>query len=177
MEDVYFVQKDFNTMKDMGFNVEELDIEGKNSMQIMDILRVKDIIYVEGGSAFYLIRVMRQCGFEAVIRKLLKEGIVYIGAGAGSIVAGKTIQTAEWTDKGDKFNIKDLRGLNILPFDVFVHYVPENAILINQKIPDQKKRQKDLKIICDGQALMIEGKDVDLIGRGESVCPILNYFA
>ena len=62
----------------------------------MKLLELKDIIFVEGGNTFYLLKAMRACNFEKIIRKLLKEGKVYIGASAGSIVAGKTIKTAGW---------------------------------------------------------------------------------
>ena len=63
----------------MGFNVEEIDIEGKTEAEVMKLLELKDIIFVEGGNTFYLLKAMRECNFEKVIRKLLKEGKVYIG--------------------------------------------------------------------------------------------------
>jgi dipeptidase E len=170
-DDVSFVKKDFDTMKDMGFNIEELDIEGKNEMQLMETLRVKDIVFVEGGNTFYLLSAMRRCNFEKVIKKLLKNGIVYIGSSAGSVVAGKTIQTADkfGTGGAGKFGIKDFRGLGLVPFDIFVHYSPEYDEIIKKKIPDPKKRLKNLKILTDRQAILVQAKEVDLIGEGEEI--------
>jgi dipeptidase E len=173
-EDLRYLKKDWEIMRDeMGFNLEEIDIEGKTEHQVMELLKLKDIIFVEGGNTFYLLNAMKKCNFERVIRKLLKEGKVYIGISAGSMVAGKTIKTSVWRNevKGINRNIiglKDLKGMNLLPFDIFVHYTPEYADIIKKKLP-WKWQRKRLKIITDQQAILVQGRDVYLIGEGEAV--------
>ena len=67
------------------------------------------------------------------------------------------------------FSLKNLNGLNLVPFDIFCHYRPEYAEMIKQKIKNPKKRAKNLRILTDEQALLIQGKEVDLIGEGEAV--------
>ena len=169
-EDLTYLKKDWTVMRDeMGFNVEEFDIEGKTEVEVMKMLELKDIIFVEGGNASYLLKAMRACNFEKVIRKLLKEGKVYIGAAAGSIVAGRTIKTAEWGGHKNIVGLKNLKGLNLVPFDIFVNYQPENAEIIKQKIKNPKKRSKNLKILTAGQAILVQGREVDLIGEGEAI--------
>lgn len=167
-EDVDFVKKDYRAMKDLGFNIEEFDIEGKREFEVMNFLKIKDIIFVEGGNTFYLMNSMRKCNFERIIRRLLKEGIVYIGSSAGSVVAGKTIQTSYWKEK-DIAPPKNLKGLNLVPYDIFVHYTPEYNDVIKDKIKNPKKRAKNLRILTDQQALIVQGKDTALIGKGEQV--------
>lgn len=169
-EDVSFVKRDWDIMREMGFNIEEIDIEGKKESQLMKLLELKDIIFVEGGNTFYLLKAMRQCNFERVLRKLLKLGKVYIGASAGSIVAGKTIETAGWKN-GDKniVGLRNLKGLNLVPFDIFVHYQPEHAEIIKKNMKSARKRKKRLKILTDDQALLVQAKQVVLIGQGEEV--------
>lgn len=168
LEDLEYLKNDWIIMRDeLGFNVEEYDIEGKTEQQVMEALKLKDIIFVEGGNAHYLLNVMRKCRFERVIKKLLKNGKVYIGVSAGSIVAGKTIKTAEWGEQEEKFNVRDLKGLGLVPFDIFVHYKPEDAELIRKKLPWKWQRKK-LKIVTDQQAILVQGKEVDLIGEGEA---------
>jgi len=73
-----YKDEDIQIMKDIGFNVEEVDIEGKSEHQVMDLLKFKDIVFVAGGNAFYLLKAMRACNFEKVIRKLLQYGKVYV---------------------------------------------------------------------------------------------------
>ncbi len=168
-EDIEYLKRDWITMKEeLGFNVEEVDIDGKSESEVMKLLQLKDIIFVEGGNTFYLLKAMRKCNFEKIIRKLLKQGKVYIGVSAGSIVAGKTIKTAEWKHEINKFGISDFKGLNLVPFDIFVHYKPEHAEIIKKKIPWKWQRKK-LKILTDEQAILVQGKEISLIGRGEQV--------
>jgi peptidase E len=169
-ENLDYLKNDWSIMKDeMGFNLEEIDIEGKKEGEVMKLLELKDIIFVEGGNTFYLLKAVRGCNFEKVIRKLLKSGKVYIGVSAGSIVAGRTVKTAGWKHDKNFVDLKDLRGLNLVPFDIFVHYQPEHAEIIKQKIKNPKKRAKKLRILADGQALLVQGREVDLIGDGEAV--------
>jgi len=173
--DPYYISPSLQIMRDIGFNVEEIDIEGKSDKQLMKILEMKDIIYVAGGNAFYLLDKMRKCNFRKVIKKLLKWGKVYIGSSAGTIVAGKTIQTANKFETGinkedENFvHLKNFKGLNLVPFDIFVHYLPEDAEIIKQKMPDPIKRAKNLRILTDEQAILVQGKEVDLIGEGDAV--------
>jgi len=167
-----YVKKDLNIMRvELRFNVEEIDIEGKKEKEVMELLELKDIIFVEGGNTFYLLKAMRACNFEKIIRKLLKQGKVYIGASAGSIVAGKTIRTANKFGTGDNGNmvrLKSLKGLNLVPFDVFVHYQPEHAELIRKKRRWKWQRRK-LRILTDDQAILVQGKETVLIGKGNKI--------
>ncbi len=170
-EDPNYVNIDLQIMEDeLGFNVEKIDIEGKKELELMKLLELKDIIFVAGGNTFYLLKAMRDCHFEKVLRKLLKQGKVYIGVSAGSIVAGRTIKTAEWKNADKNFiHLKNLKGLNLVPFDIFVHYQPEHVEMIKQKIKNPKKRANKLRILTDDQAILVQGKEVDLIGDGEAI--------
>jgi len=168
LEDVSSVKKDWDIMREIGFNVEEVDIEGKTESQLVKLIGLKDIIFVGGGNTFYLLKAMRVCNFEKVIRKLLKQGKVYIGASAGSIVAGRTIKTASW-ESGDEniVDIRNFKGLNLVPFDIFVHYQPEDAEIIKKHIKSARKRKRGLKILTDEQALLVQAKETMLIGQGQ----------
>jgi peptidase E len=167
--DLSYVEEDWKIMREeLGFNVEEIDIEGKKEEEVMELLKHKDIIYVEGGNTFYLLRAMRACNFEKIIKKLLKKGSVYIGVSAGSMVAGRTIKTAGWKREGDHFGVKNLRGLGLVPFDIFVHFRPEHADIIKSKIPWKWQRRK-LRILTDEQAILVQGREVDLIGKGNKI--------
>ena len=164
-----YIQNDLIIMRDeLGFNVEEFDIEGKKESEVMKVLELDDIIYVAGGNTFYLLKAMRKCNFGKIIRKLLKQGKVYIGVSAGSIVAGRTIKIALWENDKNMVKLKNLKGLNLVPFDIFVHYQPEHAEIIKKKMPWKWQRKK-LKILTDDQAILVQGKEVSLIGDGEAV--------
>jgi dipeptidase E len=165
-QDLTYVKKDWVIMREeMGFNVEEIDIEGKKEAEVMKMLQLKDIIFVEGGNTFYLLKAMRKCNFKRVMKKLLKLGKVYVGASAGSIVAGRSIKTAEWVGDKNLVKLVNLKGLNLVKFDVFVHFQPEHAEIIKKKLPFKWQRRK-LKILTDEQAILVQGREVALIGKG-----------
>lgn len=166
--DTSYVDQDRESMKESGFNVEDIDIEGKNNKQLMKILEAVDVIYVQEGNTFYLLKQMRKSGFDKIIKKLLKKGIVYIGVSAGSIVAGKTIQTAGWGNNSDEnvVNLINLKGLKLVDSNIFAHYKPEDAEIIKQK---PGKIKKKLRILTDEQALFVFGKKTMLVGKGEAV--------
>ncbi len=137
-------------MREMGFNVEEINIQGKKENQVFDLLRLKDIIFVESQDFSYLYKAMRKCHFEKIIIKLLKEGKVYIGESAGSVVAGK-------------------EGLKLVPFNIFPHYTSESAEIVRKKMRWKLFKNKKLKILTDQQAILVQGSQVSLIGKGERV--------
>ena len=168
-EDTTYVDKDRELMREVGFNVEDIDIEGKNKKQLMKILEAVDIIYVQDGNTFYLLKQMRKSGFDKIIKKLLKRGIVYVGVSAGSVVAGKTIETSSWKADENKFGLLNLKGLELIKSNIFVHYKPEDDEIIKQK---SEKIKKELRILTDEQALFIFGKKIILVGEGKAIDPL-----
>jgi len=167
-EDISYLEKDFEAMKEMGFNVQEVDIEEKTERELSEIFQLKDIIFVAGGNTFYLLKAMRKSNFKKIIIKFLKQGKVYLGSSAGSIVAGRTIKTASWYGDENKVKLKNLKGLNLVPFDMFVHYQPEHTEIIKKKMPFKWQRRK-LKILTDQQAVLVQGSQTVLIGEGNKI--------
>lgn len=165
-EDKSYIEQETTLLKEVGFNVEDIDIVGKNEKELFELLSPFDIVYVQGGNTFYLLDQMRRTGFVKIIKKLLHKGIVYVGVSAGSIVAGKTIKTASWAGDENVVNLKDLKGLGLVKFDLLVHYNSERAEVINQK---SKREKKDIRIITDEQAIFVYGKKITLVGEGKAV--------
>ncbi len=67
-------------MKRAKYDVEEIDIEGKTKTELRKILKNKDIIFVAGGNTFYLLKAVRESGFDVVVKEALKRGVVYAGS-------------------------------------------------------------------------------------------------
>lgn len=101
-QDTGFVDRERKVLKDLGFQTEEMDIEGENEKSLMGKLAGRDIIYVQGGETFYLLKHVRKSGFEKVVRKLLDRGVIYIGVSAGSYIVCPTIEMATWKNASRK---------------------------------------------------------------------------
>jgi dipeptidase E len=156
-------------MRKEGYDFEELDIEGKNENELRESFKDKNAIYVEGGNTFYLLKAVRESGFDKVIKDLIKKGVVYIGSSAGSYIMCPTIEMSTWKKPGeekDRFGIIDLTALNQVPFLVKAHYNSEQKEFFKEKIASAKYPTRILK---DGQAILVEGENYKLVGDGEEI--------
>lgn len=154
--------------KEQRYNVQELDLDGKNENELRYFLQDFDAVFVEGGNSFYLLKSIRESGFDKVIKELLPKGLIYIGASAGSYVTCPTIEMALWKhqDKYDHHGVTDLTAMGLVPFLVSVHYKQEYDERIKAGIA---KTQFPVRILTDEQALLVEGDKVELIGKGEEI--------
>lgn len=158
-----FMERDRNFFKEQGCNFFDLDLDGKTEDKLQAVLKGCDAVFMEGGSTFYLLKSIRESGFEKVIKELLPKGLTYIGVSAGSYVACPTIEMSTWkhTDKYDHYGITDFTALDLVPFLMSVHYKPENQELLKEKIA---QASLPTKILTDDQALLVQDGKVTLLG-------------
>ena len=160
-----YVIKDEMKMSDLGFKVENIDIEGKSETELRNILKDKDIICVQGGSTFYLLKAVRNSGFDKVVKELIDQGKIYIGISAGSYIICPTIEQAIWKhQERDFFGMTDLAGLNLVPFIVIAHFEEKYRLMIEEAA---KKTKYPVVALSDTQAILIEDDKYKLVGRGK----------
>jgi dipeptidase E len=165
--DISYLVRDKQQMIKAGFQVEDIDIAGQSEEQIRESLKDKDIIYVQGGNIFYLLRCVRESGFDRVVKELISQGILYIGVSAGSYIACPTIEMALWKHQDrNNFGLTDLTGLNLVPFLVSVHYKSEYRQILKEMVG---KSKYPVKILTDEQMLLVRGDEVKLVGKGREV--------
>lgn len=166
--DISYIDDRRSRMRKMGYDFDEIDISGKTPAELRDFFVDKDIILVEGGNTFLLMKAIRESGFEIVVRECLERGVIYIGSSAGAYVACPTIEMATWEhqDIYDHYGVTDLSGMNLVPFLVSVHYEQQYASLLRQKIA---KSTFPVRILKNGQALLVRNEETTLLGTGEEV--------
>jgi len=163
-----FVDRERKVLSNLGFQVEEVDVEGKSPGELIKILDGKDVIYVQGGNTFYLLKHVRESGFDVVVKDLIEKGVIYIGVSAGSYIACPTIEMTAWKSSDDDYyGVTDLTAMNLVPFLVCVHYNREKYR--EGLIEGIKTSKYPVKILTDEQALLIRNGEVKLIGSGEEV--------
>jgi len=162
-----YVKRDKRQMLKLGLQVEDIDLKGKTEKVLKSLLEGKDVIYVQGGNAFYLLKYVRESGFHKVVKELIQKGVVYIGASAGSYIACPTIEmaTLKHQDK-NRVGLKDLKALNLAPFLITVHYESKYKAILKKEIP---KAKFPVRILRDNQALLISNGKVKFVGKGEEV--------
>jgi len=166
-EDKSYAIEDRACLVQEGFQVEDIDIEGKTEIELRNRLQGKNAIYVQGGNTFYLLKCANESGFGNVVRDLTNRGVVYIGVSAGTCIACPTIEMAAWEPADQNIcNLKDLTAFNLVPFLVTPHY--------NQKYSETLKKEIALakfpvRILTDDQAILVQNDIIRLVGKGEEI--------
>ncbi len=134
----------------------------KVNIQIIDLgkpLKLKDfdVIYVCGGNTFYLLKKVRDSGFDRIVKEAVKQGKLYFGVSAGSILVCPNIDIASPFDPNN-VNLKDLTGLNLIEEVLSPHYTEKEKEIIG-------KYRKKYKIITltDNQALVVIDNKQEII--------------
>lgn len=101
-----------------------------------------DAHILTGGNTFQFLHHLRESGLDKVITDFAKEDKVIAGFSAGAIILSPTIAIAKFVDENTP-ELKDLTGLNLIEFDVFAHYEPNN----DKKAADEFERKSGRKLL------------------------------
>jgi dipeptidase E len=163
-----YVDRDRIALQELGFQVTDIDLENLTPDTAFDELNKFDIIYVQGGNTFYLLKQARACNFGQAVRKFLEDpNKWYVGVSAGSYLACPTIEMGNWKRQKDQHGLEDLTGMNLVPFLLSVHYNREKyREVLAEKIPTASH---PVRILTDDQAFLVKDGDVVLLGEGPEV--------
>lgn len=162
-----FLENYKKQMSDAGYYYEEFDIENKTEEEIRNFLSNKNVVHVEGGNTFYLLKAIRETGFAKLLKEFLSKGGSYIGTSAGAYIMCPTIEVANWNNTGrDRFGITDFTSLGYVPFVVKAHFTDSAKELVQSKIGTLKY---PLRIMRDGQGIFINGETVEFMGDGHEI--------
>lgn len=165
-ENSSFLNYDLDAFLKEGITPTIYDIKGRDIERIKEDLKDMDIIFMEGGNTFYLLQAIRETGFDTFLKEWIKTK-PYAGVSAGSYVACPTIEMATWKHPDrDTHGLSDLTGLGFVDFLVTVHFKNEHLDSIREGM---KNSEYELRILKDGQALLIENENVTLLGNQNSL--------
>ncbi len=122
-----------------------------------------DFIYVCGGNTFAIMKKMREIKLDKFIVEQVKNGTIYAGVSAGSIIAGKSIEIAGWGSQADQndVNLEDLKGFGFTNIAIFPHFKGG----LKQEAEEFKKLAGYPVIeLNDSQAVFCEDEKCKIIG-------------
>ncbi len=161
-----YLKRHRDEMKKAKLHFEEMDIERKTKKELEKFVSDKNAVHVEGGNTFYLLKAFRQTGFDKIIEKSVKNGLIYIGTSAGAYIACPTIETTAWKSERNRFGVTDFKALGFVPFVMKVHYTDDMKPMIREKMKDL---HYPLRILRDGQGILVEGEKYTFVGEGKEV--------
>jgi len=107
---------------------------------------------------------MRETGLDKLIKRFVKNDVVYVGLSVGSYLACPTIEAATWKP-GDKnfVGLKNLKSLNFVPFLITAHFDQKYHSLVKE---EASKSKYPVIALTDEQAVVVKNGGWKLIGRG-----------
>ena len=154
-------------MRERGYNFGEVDIEGKTEKELEVIFKNKNTIYVEGGNTFRLLKAVKESGFDKVAKGLVEKEVVYIGVSAGAYIACPTIEVSTWRpDSKNRYGLTDFTALHFVDFLLKAHYTDD---MNEWLVPKIKEAKYPVRIIRDGQGILVEDDSSGFFGEGEEV--------
>ena len=159
---------DKKEMIKLGIQVEDIDIKGKTESELRLILKDKDVIYVQGGSPYYLLKYVKESGFDKVVGDLINKGVLYIGASAGSYITCPTIEQALWKKpRRNRHGLIDKEpAMGLIPFLIVAHYEPKFKKDVETGIT---KTKYPVRVLTDDQAILIKDGKEKLVGKGREI--------
>lgn len=163
--DKQWLSDDRDSLVEVGFDVFDYTITDKSEKEVAEALSEIDILFVAGGNTFYLLEKSQKCNFEKITKKLIENGVVYIGSSAGSLLAGGNIEAIKYLD--DPKEAKSLKSFNafgLTDLVVFPHWGNERFKERYLKSIDFAY-DKNLKIILltDQQYVFVEDNKYRII--------------
>jgi dipeptidase E len=111
-----YASKAVSRFENMGFECRSID-QYPDGVRALD---ETDAVFVGGGNTFRLLKALHGLGLVEAIRRRVGQGMIYMGASAGSNVACPTIRT---TNDMPIVEPPTLGALHLFPYQINPHYV------------------------------------------------------
>jgi len=161
-----YIDEAQQTFRDLGFEIEILDIASCDRETAQAKIFQSKIIYVSGGNTFYLLQELNKKQLLPLIKEQIRDGLVYIGESAGAIITAKDIDYNKlMDDKTVATELFDTAGLGEVNFYILPHYGEEPFTDSSQKTFEMYKNQLDLMRINNSQAVIVNDKEIKVVSE------------
>jgi dipeptidase E len=165
----YWVNKDRKAFLSKGFQVEDIDLREVSSAEFKKILKRFDILHICGGSAIYILKLLKDKKMLKVIKNALENNqIIYTGTSAGSMIMAPNISFCsddeDEQEAGMVGKLKDFNAIGLSPFYIMCHAQEKDYIPSTKRNMDKLPRNKlPILFLNDNMALWFEGKKIELL--------------
>jgi len=141
----------FNQLIDFGFKNENIIIFNAKESEKYINLNI-DVLYISGGNTFTLLKLIKEAGFDKVIRNYIEADVPCICRSAGTHLMTKNIEHILDFD-ANKVGLTDFNALGIFDGIIFCHY-DENREKFYKKALEENKY--NVYKITDEDIIVIE---------------------
>lgn len=159
-----WIDYDRNKLKELGFNIKDIDLKGKDKQSLKKELLDMDIIFVAGGSASYLLEQAQISNFLEIVKDMVSQGVVYIGSSAGSLLASTNIEIDKVFDDGEfGKELSSYEALGFIDFVILPHADNPKYEPYFKKIFDQFGDKYDLRKLNNNQIMIVDNNGTQII--------------
>ena len=137
-----------------------------------DVIEKAKCFLVWGGNTFKLLNELYKKDLVDILKRRVERGICYMGVSAGSNIVCPTIQTS---NDMALFHPKSYDSLNLVPFNLNVHYFEAGEDFIGETKDDRIGRfhlieNRHVLGLCERCLLKIKGDNMRVFGK--SFCKV-----
>jgi uncharacterized protein YhfF len=148
-------QDEMAALRQLGVELDEFDLEGKDHATVMAKLALHNTVYVTGGNSYYLLEQMRRSSFDQEILSWTTESKTYIGCSAGAVVACPRIDHIGTMDDPKKSILTEYAGLGLYPELVMPHADhPEYGPIAQAQILEWANKSYPITPLNDDQVIV-----------------------
>jgi dipeptidase E len=154
-----WLNEDKEALEKVGFEVLEYTLTGKRAEQVINDLRIVDVLFVSGGNTFYLMEQIHRTRFTAFVKDFLEKGGIYIGSSAGSVAAGPDISVIKQFDSPKKARrLKTFRGMGVVDFVTLPHWGSEyyKKKYLHEGLEEAYKNEQKYILLSDMQYIHVQ---------------------
>ncbi|MBD3312756.1 hypothetical protein GF352_04870 [archaeon] len=145
----YYTNRELERITNAGIKKENIKLLDLSQGGIINI-EPFDVIYVAGGNTYKYLKELRDAGLMDKIRRAVKNGRLYVGSSAGSILAGPEIRASQ---EENTVKLKDLACLRLVSFTVMPHYNHKRKRELEKL---RKETVYEIKPLRDEEAIKID---------------------
>lgn len=149
-----------NTVQSLGADLNIIELEDCAFRDVIAEIRGADILWIAGGMSGYLAYWMRRTELDKALPDILKDGTLYVGSSAGSMVCSTTQRVGEWYLGEPEPGAGVIPGLGLIDFEIYPHY--EDDLLSEIKM---HWKAGELYLLKNGEVITVEDGKVDVLGE------------
>ncbi len=121
-----FVADERDQLNRLGYELRDVTTSRMSPADFQAVLEEVDALYLAGGHTFALLHALRTSGADQVLLEVVRGGMPYMGASAGAVVAGPSIEPICLMDDPRQVpELQDFTGLSLVD-DVVVPHADGN---------------------------------------------------
>lgn len=166
-----WVNMDRKSFTDNGCEVKDVDLRQITFVQLGEFISEYDIIHVCGGSAIYILKLLKDKKMFDVIKESVKDGrIIYTGTSAGSMIMAPNISFCaddeDEQEAGMVGKLKNMNSFGLSPFYLMCHAQEKYYIKSAKKSMNRLPKNKiPILFLNDNMALWIENDKIEFLKK------------